>query len=433
MAQEKRDLIIFSLTRWDQPNPGSSVSLIKELSRHYRIFYIERPYSIKDVFKEWGTHHFAKRRAAVFLRKNIFLEVNTGFSTFTVVTPGLNIPVNFLPKGWLYNLINGFNNFIVKQSLNKLIKQFDVKDYLYLNFFYPALMPVVVSKYNPPALNIYYITNDIRYSRYFSKHGEEAEQKALQQTDIVLVTSRNHFKRLFSQKLKMYYFPNGVDYHFYESVRIRESALPYDLVNIGHTKIILFAGYISAIRIDYLLIKAICENFPNYLLVLVGTYDEEDLIKFKLEQIPNLLILGNRRYESIPAYIKIASATIIPYLCNELNQSVYPLKLNEYLAMGKPVVTTNFCPDLESLSEVIYISGSYEEFLQNLERALNEDDPYKIENRIKVARQNAWANRVRQFKQIVDDYLNSNKAIPLADEPLKDQPETKQEEKPLAV
>jgi glycosyltransferase involved in cell wall biosynthesis len=203
----------------------------------------------------------------------------------------------------------------------------------------------------------------------------------------------------------MYYFPNAVDYLFFESVRTRPLVQPYDLATIGNIKVIMFCGFISQIRIDYLLVKAICDNFHQYLIVLVGTYEEQDLINHKLEQIPNLLILGNRRYESIPSYLQTATVTIIPYLCNELNESVYPLKLNEYLAMGKPVVTTNFSTDLEAFSDVIYIANTYEDFLNYIEKAITEDSEARVENRLNYARLNTWVNRVLQLKDIISKQI----------------------------
>jgi len=402
---QKQDLILFSITRWDQPNPGSSASLTKELSKHYRVFFVERPYSLKDLVIEWGSFALKKRLKAIIFGIDSYLEINTGVSKFVVISPNLVLPLHFLPKGFIYHFFNAVNNYIVSRSIKKAIKHFQIKDFIYLNNFNPVVLPIFKSKKFKPALNIYYITNDIRLSRYFAKHGERAQEKAIQETDLVLVSSRHQFKKLFYKQVNMYYFPNSVDYLFFESVRTRPLVQPYDLATIGNIKVIMFCGFISQIRIDYLLVKAICENFHQYLIVLVGTYEEQDLINHKLEQIPNLLILGNRRYESIPSYLQTATVTIIPYLCNELNESVYPLKLNEYLAMGKPVVTTNFSTDLEAFSDVIYIANTYEDFLNYIEKAITEDSEARVENRLNYARLNTWENRVLQLKDIISKQI----------------------------
>lgn len=398
---KKQDLILFSITRWDQPNPGSSASLTKELSKHYRVFFVERPYSLRDLYIEWGTFALKKRLKAIIFGIDPYVEINTGTSKFVVISPNLVLSLHFLPKGFIFNFFNAFNNYVVSRSIKKAIKHFEIKDFIYLNNFNPVILPVFKSTKFKPKLNIYYITNDIKLSRYFAKHGESAQEIAIKETDLVLVSSRHQFKKLFHKQVNMYYFPNAVDYTFFESVRARTSVKPYDLASIGEIKVLMFCGYISHIRIDYLLIKAMCENFPQYLIVLVGTYEEQDLIHYKLEQIPNLIILGNRRYEAIPSYLQTAVVTIIPYLCNELNESVYPLKLNEYLAMGKPVVTTNFSTDLEAFSDVIYIANTYEEFLNYIEKAISEDNEVRVENRLSYARLNTWENRVKQLQEII--------------------------------
>ncbi len=402
---KKQDLIFFSVTRWNQSNPGSSISLLKEFSKQYRVFFVERPYSIRDLFIEWGNFQLKQRIWAILFRRKPYIEVDTGFSNFVVVTPGLCIPVNFLPKGILYKLFNAYNNLVVARSIKSTIRKYELKDFIYFNYFNPVILPVFESVFYKPILNVYYITNDINTSKYLSKHGAEAEQNAIKKTDLILVNSKHHFDRTYQKKLNMHYFPNAVDFTFFEQIRIKELSRPYDLLNIGETKVLMFCGYISSIRLDYQLLKAVCENFPQYLVVLIGTYDEADLIKYKLDQIPNLIILGNRRYESIPSYIKVASVTLIPYLCNELNQGAYPLKLNEYLAMGKPVVSTNFSPDMQAFKNVVYVADDYEDFLNSIELAILENSEELQSKRIEIATHNTWTMRVNQFKFLVDTTL----------------------------
>lgn len=400
--KNQQDLIFFSVTRWNQSNAGSSLSLLKEFSRHYRVFFVERPYSIRDLFIEWGSFQLKQRIAAILFRIKPYVEVDTGYSNFVVVTPGLCLPVNFLPKGLIYKLFNAYNNFVVSRAIHSAIRKYAIKDFIYFNYFNPVILPVFESVFHKPILNVYYITNDINTSKYLSKHGADAELRAIEKTNLILVNSKFHYQRIYQKELNMHYFPNAVDFPFFENIRLKQSAPPYDLLNIGSTKVLMFCGYISSIRIDFQLLKAVCENFTQYLVVLIGTYDEADLIKYKLDQIPNLIILGNRRYEAIPAYVKAASVALIPYLSNDLNKGAYPLKLNEYLAMGKPVVATNFSPDILSFKDVLYVANDYEDFLNYIELAILEDSIELQLKRIEVASQNTWAIRGQQFKFLVE-------------------------------
>lgn len=404
MSVTGKDIIIFSVIRWDQPLAGSAVAVAKELSKNNRVFFVDRPFSLRDLFKDYESFSLRKRLSSVMLRKNPFMEVQTGFSSFVVCTPGLTLPINFLPEGWLFNVLNTFNSLVVKWAMKRMAKQYAIKDYIYINYFNPVLLPTLEIKGANNHLNIYYITQDIRLSKYMSRHGFEAENRLLPKTDLVLVSSKNQFKRLFNESPRMHYFPNAVDYDLFSSIRDAQSPPPRDLDNVGSTKIIMFCGYLSEVRIDYKLLKLTCEYFPFHLVVVVGKYEESDIIKHRLDVIPNLLILGNRRHEAIPSYLKMAHVTIIPYLCNELNRSVYPLKLNEYLAMGKPVVSTKFSPDLDSFADLIYISSNYEQFLEGVELALLENDPQKGKNRVRVAAQNSWEKRVIHLQSLIKQY-----------------------------
>lgn len=283
-----------------------------------------------------------------------------------------------------------------------MARKYQIKNYVYINYFNPVLLPTLNLRGKRKQINVYYVFQDVRLTRYIERHGERAEKKCLSKADLVLVSSRNQFKRLFNQNKHMYYFANAVDHKMFEQAREQILPKPYDLINIGSTRIIMFCGYLSEIRIDYKLLKLVCENFPQYLVILIGTYEERDLIKYELETIPNLIFLGNRRREAIPAYLKCATVTIIPYLCNELNKNVHPLKMNEYLAMGKPVVSTDFSPDLEAFESFIYLASSYQEFLNYIELAIEEDNEARIQQRLRVAEQNSWKYRYSHFKLLLD-------------------------------
>ncbi len=400
-----KDIIVFSAFRWDQPMAGASIAMVKELSKSHRVYFVDRPFSIKDLFEGHLNFTIKRKIKTILLRRKPFMKVETGFSNFVVATPGLTIPINFLPKGVFYNVLNLYNNRVVKACMARMVKEFEIKEFVYINLFNPIILPNLTLKSAKNLLTIYAVLHDINLSPYMQRHGVKAQEKALKKADLVLVNSKNQWQKIKSKVKHIYYFPNGVEYPVWESIRLMDGAPPYDLYNIGSTKVIMFCGFLSAIRVDYNLLRLVCENYPNYLVVLVGAYEEEDLINNKLEEIPNLIILGNRRYEAMPSYIKCAKVCIIPYLCNELNKSVYPLKLNEYLAMGKPVVSTLFSEDLEAFADHVYLSSSYEDFLSNIELAFQEDNAQRIEKRITLAEKNNWSYRVNLLNQLISQFI----------------------------
>ncbi|HNT89526.1 MAG TPA: glycosyltransferase, partial [Candidatus Hydrogenedentes bacterium] len=114
-----------------------------------------------------------------------------------------------------------------------------------------------------------------------------------------------------------------------------------------------------------------------------------------LKNVANVHLLGNRPIEALPAYLKGMDVTLIPYKTNEATRYIYPLKLQEYLAAGKPVVSAAL-PAVVQYRDVVYIAESHPAFLDRIEDALAERDPARIGARQAVARANSWERRIEE-------------------------------------
>ena len=84
---------------------------------------------------------------------------------------------------------------------------------------------------------------------------------------------------------------------------------------------------------------------------------------------------------------------LIPFVRSKLTKSIYPLKLNEYLAAGKPVVSTSFSSDLNDFKELIKIAGDKKKFLEYVKLEITEDNESKKSDRINIAKSNTWESR----------------------------------------
>jgi glycosyltransferase involved in cell wall biosynthesis len=115
----------------------------------------------------------------------------------------------------------------------------------------------------------------------------------------------------------------------------------------------------------------------------------------------NLYFLGRRSYDSLPCYVKAFNVCIIPFRAYKLTEAVNPIKLYEYLAAGKPVISTSL-PELAKYKHIIYVANDSKEFLEFIDKASNiKHDPT---NFLKIASDHDWQNKVEQMIDIIDFY-----------------------------
>ena len=119
----------------------------------------------------------------------------------------------------------------------------------------------------------------------------------------------------------------------------------------------------------------------------------------------NVVLTGAKPITVVPQYLKFMDVVLLPSLLNQMTKSVYPLKINEYLAAGKAAVSTNFSDDIRSFKPNIYIGKDHDEFIKLIDIAKDDYAEEKVRARMAVAATNTWDDRVREFWEIVDGHL----------------------------
>jgi len=330
-------------------------------------------------------------------------------SNITIVTSKLTIPINFLPAGFLYNTLSSLNDRVILKTIRRLIKDKGIEDFIYVNFFDPYFVRKLPTDIKA-LRTVYQSMDDISQVAYSKKHGERLEEDIIRNFDYTLCTSREltRLKSRFSPNV--HFSPNAVDIDIFEKALREKLPKPAELENISG-KIIGFTGSIEY-RSDFELLKQIATYHHDKTLFFVGPINTEDSVIGELKKMPNVVFAGPRKITELPAYLQYFDCTIIPYRKNALTRSIYPLKINEYLAAGKPVISTNFSEDIKSFSPVAYIVDTQEEFLHEIDKAILEDNSERRQARLKVAKENTWAVRIKQFWEIISrDPLPSVKPV----------------------
>lgn len=404
------DVVVLGLSRSDNALSSVTKAFAKELANTHRVFYIDRPYSFKDLFAVLYSASFRKKILALLFGIGSFRIQKFGDVSIVQVIPGLTLPINFLPQGKFFDFLNRYNNYIINCAILKTIKRYNVKQYVYLNSFLPVLVPSISKKFKyQPLLNIYQSFDEMSGEAYIAKHGQVAEELAICVSDIAIATSSKLCERhSVKSKRKVNLIANGVDFNLFENAKYKDLDRPIEFLEFKNP-VILYTGHYSDLRLDSDLIIKICKSFKNCEIVFVGTYEALDLEKFGLNTIENLHFIGPKKMEELPAFLKYAQVGIIPNKLNELTAGIYPLKVNEYLAAGLPCVSTSFSEDMQEFAPYVYLVNTNEEFVEKIQLALREDPMQKLNERVQFASKNSWQNRIVQLESLVGDYLKDKK------------------------
>jgi glycosyltransferase involved in cell wall biosynthesis len=312
--------------------------LATELSRTNRVFYVDNPFTLKEIITGFFTMQVRIRLMAFFFGVGQYRRIDPGNPNLINVTPHPALPINFLPPGKVHRFFSRINNAIVRRAISLAIRDYKIKDFIYINSFNPFYFPNLDAF--RPLVKIYHCVDNIAASKHHTaKHGRSLEKEMIQTFDLTLTTSQRLCEYASHLSKHAFCLPNAADFKLFQQAREKNMERPKEIEQV-HQKIIGYIGHLDH-RIDYDLLAEIATLHPEYVLLLVGptnlSYERS-----RMEKIPNIITTGSKLLSELPSYLRFMDCGIIPFLCNKLTESIYPLKLNEYLAAAKPVVTTNF-------------------------------------------------------------------------------------------
>ncbi len=393
-----KPIFIFSNMRYNSPIEATSLFLARALAKNYKVFYIENPSTVRDYFRHKNTDEFLTLQKS-FKNSDDAVIDTAQINLKKVILPILN-SINFLPEGVIYRLLLTFNERKIINRLKRVIKNEEIKNFIFINsfnFHYPD-----VGKLLKPALMIYHCIDPL-ITPYDLKHGFVSELKLVKNSDAVICTS----KALYLEKKQVndhsYLLPNAADLS--HSSKALDPSLPVHpkLADIP-TPIIGYFGSIER-RIDYDLMQKVINKNPDKSFVFAGPVISEHTPAW-LHQTTNVFLTGQIPYNEMPQMIKGFAVAIIPFKKDEVSATIFPLKLFEYLGAGKPVIITNFNPDLSDYTkETVIFCSDAEAFSNAINDELNSDTEQKLNERMKVANENTWEASANRLMDIIGTEL----------------------------
>ncbi|WP_045463514.1 glycosyltransferase [Sporocytophaga myxococcoides] len=394
-----KNILCMALTTWDKDFVNTVVKMMSILSKQNRILFVDYEYTVKDILAALSGKQKVPVTRIIGL-ENRLRTVNTVYgSEIHVLTPPPVLPINWIKNDNPYRVLLKLNGNLVRGAIQRALKTLKMENPIVVNGYNPFFGLPLVGDFNE-LLNIYYCYDEIKGDQWYHFHGPEIEKEYIKKTDAVITTSDALFKSKSPLHQNCFVVKNGVDFDHFNSIADLKIKSPHAPRIVGYT------GSIDE-RFDYELLSYSIKMLPEVQFQFIGRVTNE-IARMALKKYPNARFMGSRKPYEIPSLLKDMDVGIIPYLKNEVTSGVYPLKINEYMAAGKPVVMTDFAkiPEFESH---VWIANNKEAFLNSLRDALYNDSVEKMKARIEFSKHNSWENRVEQFSSIVERMLELKK------------------------
>jgi len=384
---ENRDFIVFGLQPWDITIGSTCKYTAVEISRKNRVLFVNPPLVRSSVLKNRSAPEIAKRLRIIKGEEPDLVQISP---TMWVLYPRTIIEsINWINAPGIYNFFNRINEKRFASAIQSAIQRLSFSNFIILDDN-SMLIGFYLKELLKPSLFIYLLRDAVTLVSYHQKHGTRLEPQLIAKSDLTVTNS--DFFRDFARKFNpnSHMIGQGCDLTLYSDPD-GKLTVPDDLKAIPHP-IIGYTGALTAIRLDLDILIHIAKSRPAMQLVLVGPEDEH-FKNSELHNLPNVHFLGRKNPEELPGYIKGFDVAINPQIINPITNVNYPLKIDEYLAMGKPVVAskTTF---MAYFGEITYLAADKEEYVHCIDKALKEDAPELEAKRKMVARSHSWENFV---------------------------------------
>jgi UDP-galactopyranose mutase len=287
-----------------------------------------------------------------------------------------------------------------RDLLDDLIEREGIGEYI---AWYYTPMALPFSEHLRPTAVVYDCMDELSSFKGAPAVLKDRESALLARADLVLTGGQSLYEAKRHQHQNIHPFPSSVDvYHFAQARRVTTD--PADQAGIPHPRLGFF-GVIDE-RMDVDLLADVAEARPDWHLVMLGPVVKID--RAMLPSRPNIHYLGSKTYQELPRYIAGWDVALLPFARNEATRFISPTKTPEYMAAGKPVVSTSIRDVVRPYGQqgLVRIADTVDEFVAACEAALAEDPAARLRSHDVFLRQTSWDGTWTRMRHLVDTFLN---------------------------
>ncbi|MFC6193296.1 glycosyltransferase [Dyadobacter subterraneus] len=344
---------------------------------------------------------FSEFSAVYYLEEPIFGSYENSFISFSERLPNLWVCVP--------HLRHGLDKVEVNRELKSLLNIFfvnrDTKDFM---FWYYTPMALEFSYKIVPGLTVYDCMDELSAFKFAPDDLKDLERRLFNKADVVFTGGQSLYEAKKHQHYNIHPFQSSIDKKHFAKARSREVE-PADQAAVDGPKL-GFYGVIDE-RFDTDLIKNIADARPDWQIMLIGPVVKID--PAGLPKNKNIHYLGSKKYEELPLYLSGWDVALVPFLLNESTRFISPTKTPEYLAGGKPVVSSAIRDVVTpyAKNKLVSIGVDADDFIVAIEALLaspeNEAWLTKVDE---FLANNCWDNTFRSMMEIMTSTFESKTA-----------------------
>jgi len=385
----KPDILCFSSSDWEGVWGSRQQVMACFAKRGYRVLFIEQMAGLEHFLRHPDLRLRHKERRGSNPRS---LMENLWVAT----------PPWLIPGRYFFPSVNQVNGWIIKRWLTPILGKLNFHDFLL--WIYKPEHVALIGQFQE-AMCIYHCIDEWTAGIRGRKRTviKSLENRLLDRADLVFANSPPTYADKKQLNPNTFRVPSAVNPEPFRQALDMTTPVHPSLQYIPLPRI----GYCGSIneRLDYPILESAVKQYPQYSFVFIGdTYPwpVNALPLERLKRFKNVYFPGKFLYQEIPSLLKGLQVCLLPYVSDERAFYRSPLKLYEYLAAGKPVVSTDN-PEVQEAHDLVYIATSKVDFIELVDFALKHDSESERQKRLAFAEKNSWDKRVDQMESLIID------------------------------
>lgn len=395
-----RDIVVIGLQPWYYEIGSNCKSIATQLALHNRVLYVNLPINRKTYLSKINSPGLQLHCSIIREKGERIREIGPNIWEFYPTSVVESI--NWLPSTVAFKAVNYFNNKRFAKDIREAVASLGFRDIILFNDN-DIFNGYHLKKLLAPSLYVYYCRDYLRGHNYWKKHCDVLEPELIRNADVAVANSVYLADYCASFNKASYYIGQGCNLELFDHEK--PYPLPEEMKNIPGP-VIGYVGAVISYRLDEEIIKKIATSHPSWSVVLVGPEDEV-FQRSSLHNLPNVHFIGRKPIEELPAFVRSFDVCINPQLISPITIGNYPLKVDEYLAMGKPVVATR-TRTMKLFEDHSYLADHPDDYPALIEKALKEDNTELRQKRIAFAKTHTWENSVSELYKVIEQKENLN-------------------------